>query len=160
MRRLLTLLIPVLLTAACASSGTLASASSTSSASASAARSPLPAASSSPLPVGSPVAARILAPATVMPVVGLCSAVLEHTADGNAWPLLCRGGRVNVLAWAFYAQLLPHTLAAGRQATLADVWAAMCHEGNATNVELEYGFDIAAAYYGWTFSFDPTAIRC
>ena len=31
-------------------------------------------------------------------------------------PLLCHGGAVNVLAWGVYAQLLPHTLAAGRQA--------------------------------------------
>jgi hypothetical protein len=54
-----------------------------------------------------------LAPATVMPAVGLCSAPLIATADGNFEPLFCSRGALNVAAWRKYTELGPHILGAG-----------------------------------------------
>src|SRR5690242_18483857 len=49
-----------------------------------------------------PVAQRVLPPATDPPVANLCSKPITTTSDQNAVPLFCTNGAVNVLAWAFY----------------------------------------------------------
>lgn len=121
------------------------------------------AASPSPLPMGSPVPRQPLAPAQDLPLVGLCSAPLQYTADGNAQPLLCRGGEVNVQAWNFYKAVEPSVLGLPRSATLQDIYAAMCRDGqtiNATRPEVEYSYQIAAAYHAWTYVFNYDAWTC
>jgi hypothetical protein len=106
---------------------------------------------------------QVLPPAQDLPVVGLGSTPLEYTADGNALPLQCRGGEVNVQAWSFYAAVEPSVLGLGRTATLADFYAAMCRDGraiNATRPEVEHSFAIAAGYHGWKFTFNYDSLMC
>ena len=138
-------------TVAAALSPTAASAPSASP-TASPSPSPLPAYSPSPLPAGSPVARHTLAPATVLPVIALCSTPVTHTADGNAYPLRCRSGALNVTAWNFYAGLVPTTMALGYNPTVTRINAALCHDSvtmHDTGPELQYGYEMAAAYNGW-----------
>jgi hypothetical protein len=114
--------------------------------------------SPAPPPVGTPVARQVLPPATVGPVVDLCSADLVSTANGNVYPLLCQGGAVNVPAWMFYVQVSSNILALGRDVTLQQVQAAMCADQSqyhATYVEESSAYELAAAYYGWSFTPEP-----
>jgi hypothetical protein len=106
------------------------------------------------------VPAQVLSPARELPAVPLCSVAPVRTANGNVWPLFCRGGAINVQAWRFYAGLTPSVLAAGSKATSSEAYAALCRDAYVTNVEREYGFELAAAYYGWKFSLDPTRVSC
>jgi hypothetical protein len=117
-----------------------------------------PVASPSPPPTGSPVPRQVLAPAKVMPAVDLCSADLVHTANGNVYPLLCQGGAVNMPAWKFYVQVSSNVLSLGRDATLDQVHTALCADQSqyhATYVEESSAYELAAAYYGWSFTPEP-----
>ena len=51
------------------------------------------------VPVTMSASRSVLPPATVPPVSDECSVPLTKTADGNATPLLCPTGGVNVAAW-------------------------------------------------------------
>ena len=130
-----------------------------------------PAASASPdqfptpgaTPVGTPVERQVLPPATDVPVVNLCSTPLQTTANGNATPLFCRGGEVNVPAWKFYANVSPSILGLGLNPTGGQVQAALCDDFNrshATKSEEESGYALATAYYGWTFNLKPDPATC
>ncbi len=115
------------------------------------------------VPVGSPVPAHVLAPATDPPVGALCSTPIQSTADGNAGPLLCRGGEVNVQAWQFYADVSASILGLGQNPTAGQVQAAICDDfkhGHATRPEEASGYRLATAYYGWSFNIDPTQVTC
>ena len=95
--------------------------------------------SPSPSPAGTPVAAEILAPAKVMPAVALCTTPVQAYQDGNAGPLFCRNGALNVAVWNWFeSSLHPAVMAAGpgRSATAQE--AALCarNGGNMTNPEL------------------------
>jgi hypothetical protein len=144
------------------------SSAQTPSASASAASPTAVASPSSPespggVPVGSPVPARVLAPATDPPVGALCTAPIQSTADGNAGPLLCRGGEVNVQAWQFYAEVSASVLGLGINPTAGQVQAAICDDfkhGHATRPEEANGYKLATAYYGWNFNIDATRVTC
>jgi hypothetical protein len=109
-----------------------------------------------PLPVGTAVARRILPPATVLPVRALCTTPLAHDADGNADPLRCRDGSVNVDAWQYFAAIDSHVMALGPDANADTLKAAIDADfGNHSTNEIEYsGYALAVAYYGWTFTFD------
>ena len=109
--------------------------------------------SPSPLPVGTPVAVQVLKPATVLPAVALCSTEVYATADGNYLPLSCRDGALNVTAWRLYVQIGPHVLAAGKRPTIDQLQTAVDADFglHATAVEISYSYQLAAAYYGWTF---------
>jgi len=109
------------------------------------------------------VPSHVLAPATDPPVGSLCSAPIQSTADGNAGPLLCRGGEVNVQAWQFYADVSASILGLGQNPTAGQVQAAVCDDfkhGHATKLEEASGYRLAAAYYGWSFNIDPTQVTC
>jgi hypothetical protein len=114
--------------------------------------------SPAPPPVGTPVPRQVLPPATVGPAVDLCSADLVSTANGNVYPLLCQGGAVNVPAWSFYVQVSSNILALGRDVTLQQVQEAMCADQSqyhATYIEESSAYELAAAYYGWSFTPEP-----
>jgi hypothetical protein len=104
-----------------------------------------------PPPIGTPVTRRALAPATVLPAVQLCSAPLQVFQDGNAGPLFCRSGALNVTAWAFFAQLKPRVFPLGPNATLAQIESAICAGGgqNMTLPEIDSSYALAASYYDW-----------
>ncbi len=125
------------------------------------ARSPSPVSSASPVASPSPVARQVLPPAKSLPVVALCAQPLATDQTGNAGPLLCSDGGLNVLAWRFYAPLAPKVLSAGPAASLKAAEAAVCGDvitKHATVLEELSAYDLAAAYYGWSFSTDPTDV--
>ena len=103
------------------------------------------------------MAAHPLAPASVAPTRGLCSAGLQRYQDGSAGPLFCRSGAINVDAWTYLAPIDSNVLAAGPSATIDDVEAAIRSDfgdNHSTNA-IEYsGYQLAAAYYGWNLGFD------
>jgi hypothetical protein len=160
----------LLVTGACTPPASVASSSASPSTppSAAAAPSPLPSPAASPSPIafpspspasgGTPVAKRVLAPATVLAVVGLCSTQVQQYQNGNAGPLLCRDGEVVVEAWNYFAAADPHVLSLGRSSTSKEVEAAICADKNvnhATNPMEISGYVLAAAYYGWHFAPEP-----
>lgn len=114
--------------------------------------------SPTPLPVGTPVARQVLAPAAVLPVAGLCTTPIFETADGNAEPRFCRDGSINVPAWRAYVSISPNILALGRDATVDQIRAAFTADGkyHPTGPEEQAAYYLAAAYYGWRFSPDPS----
>ena len=107
--------------------------------------------------------AQALAPASDLPVVNLCSAQITVTADGNATPLLCHSGALNVQAWKFYAGVSASVLGLGLNPTQGQVESAICDDlkhQHATRPEETSGYQLATAYYGWTFNLDPAKIVC
>jgi hypothetical protein len=93
----------------------------------------------------------------------LCSKPITAAADGNANPLFCSTGAVNVLAWKFYADISASILALGLNPNPGQPQSAMCddiaHNGANRSEEVS-GYKLAAAYYGWTFTFDPAKVTC
>jgi hypothetical protein len=130
--------------------------------------SPSPAAQS-PSPSPSPssdevsVPSQVLPPANDPPVGTLCSKPIVPAAGGNATPLLCRDGSVNVQAWKFYSDISQSILGLGQNPNEGQPQAAMCddiaHNGATRSTEPS-GYRLAAAYYGWTFTFDPAKVTC
>jgi len=111
----------------------------------------------------SPVPQQILAPAPDLPVANLCSTQITVTADGNAVPLLCTSGAVNVPAWRFYADVSASVLGLGLNPTAGQVESAICDDfkrGHATKPEEQNGYKLAATYYGWNFNIDPAKVTC
>lgn len=123
--------------------------------------SPTAVGSENPIPVGSPVAQQTLPPATERPVGQLCSAPIQLAANGNAFPLQCRGGEVNVLAWRHYADVSNTVLGLGQNPTQGQVEGALCADlrlNHATPPIESSGYQLAKAYYGWSFLTDPTQV--
>jgi len=130
---------------------------------------PTPTAQSTPSPSPSPssdetpVSRQALPPASDQPVANLCSKSIVTTADGNATPLLCRSGALNVLAWAYYANISASVLGLGLNPTEGQVQSAICDDLNhnhATRPEEVSGYRLATIYYGWAFNIDPTKLVC
>jgi hypothetical protein len=110
--------------------------------------------------VGVPEARRILAPATALPAVDLCSAPVQQFQDGNAGPLFCLGGAINSEAWLFFVHLNPLVMTLGPYATLVDIKPALCFDtgpGHVTLPQEDSAYALSAAYYGWARGFDPSA---
>jgi hypothetical protein len=102
-------------------------------------------------------ALQILAPQTTPPVSDECSSPLTYSADGNATPLLCPGGGVNVLAWNDYASNHLLVMGLGPSATASEVYGAMCSDtaaGHTTNPIESNAEELAASYNGWSFGDD------
>lgn len=154
------LAIAIALACACASSPT-AQATPTPSSTPTATAEPTP--SPPPGDEGTPVARQVLPPASDLPNGALCTAPIHATADGNADPLLCTGGAVNVQAWKFYASISASILGLGLNPTEGQAQSAICDDFNhnhATKPEETSGFQLAKAYYGWSFTIDPATVSC
>jgi hypothetical protein len=78
------------------------------------------------------------------------------SADGNASPLLCPNGGVNVPAWNNYTGSYGAILALGPSATESTVISTMCSV-SPPYPEIENAGILASHYYGWSFA-DSTAI--
>jgi hypothetical protein len=152
----------VVLAGACSTAPTATGASSPSasvSASAGAEASPSPSAAGDEVSVPQ----QVLPPATDGPVANLCSKPITTTADGNAEPLFCSDGAVNVMAWTFYSDISASILGLGLNPAPHQPQSAMCDDlahNNATRAEEANGYRLAAAYYGWKFNIDPAKITC
>ena len=106
---------------------------------------------------------KVLPPASDLPVAQLCSAPITTTADGNAGPLLCHSGAVNVQAWNFYAGVSASILGLGLNPTEGQAESAICNDlkhNNATRTEEASGYRLAATYYAWTFTIDVATVSC
>jgi hypothetical protein len=102
----------------------------------------------------------LLSPATVPPVVDVCSQQLEHLATETVSPLKCEGGKLNQLAWEELAAKRPVTFQLGPNATPQQVHDALCvdlqnEEIGTTSLMVEV-YDLAKIYYGWKFVINPT----
>ena len=106
---------------------------------------------------------QVLPPATDPSVAQLCSKAVVAAADGNASPLFCLSGAVNVQAWQFYSNISQSILSLGLNPNEGQPQAAMCddiaHNG-ATRATEPNGYRLAKAYYGWTFTFNPATVSC
>jgi hypothetical protein len=101
------------------------------------------------------------------PVRGECAQAVWLSEDGNAYPLLCSGHRVNVGAWLFYAKSHPSMMSLARTTPLSRVVASLCHfkvdqpqgfnNSEETLPEQENVFVLAAAYNGWSV---PKGLNC
>jgi hypothetical protein len=100
---------------------------------------------------------QVLAPATVPPVVDECTQQLTFGADGNAGPISCSNGDLNVLAWQNLAAGHPPVMSLGRYATPGQVQDAICGQSNSTLPITRSAYAISALYYGWHFGVDPTS---
>ena len=79
---------------------------------------------------------------------------LQIGEDGNARPLTCPDGDLNVVAWNYFAKGNPPVMSIGRAANESEVLQAMCADRNTTNpIELSR-YHLAALYYGWHFGAD------
>jgi hypothetical protein len=129
---------------------------------------PTPSAAATPSASATPgaetaVATQRLAPAPDLPIGALCSTQITVTGDGNATPLLCRSGAVNVPAWRFYAEVSASVLGLGLNPTQGQVQGAICDDfkhNHATKTAETSGYKLATAYYGWTFNVDPAQVSC
>jgi hypothetical protein len=101
----------------------------------------------------------VLAPATVPPKVSECTQQLTYGNDGTAGPISCADGGVNVLAWNYYARVHSPVMGLGQDATPGQVLQTMCTDvdANPSNLSIPIeidSYDLAAAYYGWSFGVD------
>ncbi len=93
------------------------------------------------------------------PVRPECARAVWLSQDGNAYPLLCSGNRVNVGAWLFYARNHPSMMSIARSVPISRVIAALCrytvgdpkgfNDGIETLPEQESVFTLAPTYNGW-----------
>jgi hypothetical protein len=124
-----------------------------------------PSASAAPSPSGdeTPVATQLLPPAPDLPVANLCAKPVVISADGNALPLTCSNGDLNVRAWQYYASISASVLGLGLNPTQGQAESAICDDLNhnhATRAEESNGYRLARLYYGWTFDIDVTKLTC
>ena len=110
-----------------------------------------------------PVAAQVLPPAPDLPVANLCTKPIVITADGNALPLACSNGALNVRAWQYYSSISASVLGIGLNPTQGQVEAAICDDlkhNHATRPEESSAYGLARLYYGWTFNIDVNTLTC
>lgn len=104
-----------------------------------------------------------LAPALVPPVTGECGASLQHDSSGDASPITCGDGAINVLAWNYLygAPFDPYVMLLGPKASLPQIEHAFCApdlEQGTPPAVAETIYQIAADYFGWPFRTAPSAI--
>ena len=121
----------------------------------------------SPSPASSgdetPVATQVLPPAQDLPVASLCSKPIVVAADGNASPLTCSNGDLNVRAWKYYATISASVLGLGLNPTQGQAEGAICDDlkhNHATRAEESSGYRLARLYYSWTFNIDVATLTC
>jgi hypothetical protein len=130
-----------------------------------------PAAPSKPAPNSTVVTSSnpfaVLSPASVASKTAECSQQVSYSSNGNSGPIQCSNGDLNVLEWNTLAALEPSVMTLGYGATAAQVQSALCKDAsdsssdaNTSNSNIIEGttYHIAALYYGWSFSSDPSAV--
>jgi hypothetical protein len=105
----------------------------------------------------------VLTPAKVKSVITECSELLDVLRGGNAGPLQCGTGGLNINAWNFYTATGRGVMSLGRVVTADQVKQAMCKDTGGAIVKWPLELNaatIASLYYGWNLStaikhFDP-----
>lgn len=105
----------------------------------------------------------VLPPATVPSKLAECSQQLTISQDGNAIPVTCSNGDLNILEWNYLkgvsSSRMPLIMTLGYNATNSQVQTATCSDlaSGDTSYPIEGStYQISALYYGWNFS-DPLA---
>jgi hypothetical protein len=76
---------------------------------------------------------------------------MSYGADGNASPIICSNGAINVVAWDYLKPNAPALFAAGADASEAQVSTLVSKlVGPLPSSESE--FCLVSAYYGWQFA--------
>jgi hypothetical protein len=115
----------------------------------------LPVATSTPQATPTPTPEPALPPAAVPPASGVseCSVVLQIGADGNASPVFCPDGGINVMAWTYFAKLNTLVMALSSDADVQQVETAMCTDLKNSTIPIETSAgQLAFRYYGWQFA--------
>lgn len=109
----------------------------------------------------------ILPGESMPPVQRECAETVWLAEDGNVYPLMCSGHRVNVGAWLFYAQNDPSMMSLSRTTSITRVTESLCHYrtgepkgfnlSDETLPEQENVFMLAVAYNGWQV---PKGLSC
>jgi hypothetical protein len=99
----------------------------------------------------------VLSPARIPPKVDECSQQLTFAQDGNAGPISCSNGALNVVAWRYFASGKHSVMSLGPYATPAQVGDALCTDGPPIPIETS-AYQLAALYYGWSFTQNPSAV--
>jgi hypothetical protein len=109
----------------------------------------------------------VLSPATVPSKTAECSQQLTYAGTGNPEPVTCANGGLNVNEWQALAALEPKVMTLGYDATLSQVQSALCTDATDSNSDAntdysniieETTYQIAALYYGWDFSSNPSVV--
>ena len=102
----------------------------------------------------------ILKPASVPSKTAECSQTVTFSSDGDSGPVSCSNGDLNVLEWQALSALEPKVLTLGYGASESEVESTLCSDvsANISNVLETTSYQIAALYYGWNFSSDPSAV--
>ncbi len=106
-----------------------------------------PSQQSTPTPTSNPL---ILPPASTPSSVGICQQQLSFGADGDASPILCQNGAVNVLAWRYYQPVYPAIFALGAYATPNQI-QQVSSQMSVPLTEADDAYCLAKAYFGWTY---------
>ncbi len=94
----------------------------------------------------------ILYPQTTPPVINECAEQLEVGQDGNAGPLLCSNGELNILAWDYFTTTHDSVLALGPKTTASQLMAAMCSDLSNGTIPIEVTeARLVSLYNGWSF---------
>lgn len=101
-----------------------------------------------------------LSPAVVPAKAAECSQQLTFSSNGTSSPISCANGDLNILEWDALAALEPSVFKLGYDATSAQVQTALCSDvkTNVSNPIEESVYRMAALYYGWNFSSNPSAV--
>jgi hypothetical protein len=92
----------------------------------------------------------VLPRATGPPVNEECAPRFLVDEDGNGSPDICGGDRVNVATWDYFAGRQPPMMSLGRTATKCQV-AADYDDDHLNLTWNDSVYEMAKAYYGWTF---------
>lgn len=101
-----------------------------------------------PTPTPNPL---ILPPATTPSSVGICQQQLSFGADGDASPLFCQNGAVNVLAWRYFQSAYPAIFALGAYATPNQI-QQVTSKMSPPFPDADSAYCLAKAYYGWSYA--------
>ncbi|HUD81266.1 MAG TPA: hypothetical protein VMR08_01390 [Patescibacteria group bacterium] len=109
----------------------------------------------------------VLSPATVPSKTPECSQKLTYSGNGDSEPVQCANSDLNVTEWNALAALEPTVMTLGYDASSAQVQSALCTDArdsssdantNFSNIIEQTTYQIAALYYGWNFSSDPSVV--
>jgi hypothetical protein len=116
---------------------------------------PSPTAMPTPTPTATPTPTPTKAPTPKpTPRVVACRLRLTVGQDGNAFPLFCSNGTVNLTAWDYFAPTDPRVMSLSSDASYGQFQTAYCADmrGGSTFPIENSGVELAGRSHGWRFS--------
>ena len=109
----------------------------------------------------------VLSPATVPSKTPECSQPITFASNGNSGPVQCANGDLNILEWNALSAIEPSVLTLGYTPSVSQLQKALCSDANASSSDANTRnsnaiegtvYQIAALYYGWNFSPNPSVV--